>query len=198
MTIEDDIAFLERVPILRRLGGGALRILAIGAESYSVEAGQVLFAAGDTADCAYIVQRRLVRRSTPTRRARARSSSDRALCWARPALLAETLRPATATARERSTVVRISRTMFLKMLESYPEAAQRLRDLIAARAEQWARDMDKSAPCWRAGLGREIDGSKPPASPSPARGRTAAPRRGNSWRWRCRRRGRQAACEVQT
>jgi len=27
MTIEDDIAFLERVPILRRLGGGALGIL---------------------------------------------------------------------------------------------------------------------------------------------------------------------------
>jgi len=27
MTIEDDIAFLERVPILRRLGAGALRIL---------------------------------------------------------------------------------------------------------------------------------------------------------------------------
>ena len=43
MTIEDDIAFLERVPILRRLGAGALRILAIGAESYTVAAGQVLF-----------------------------------------------------------------------------------------------------------------------------------------------------------
>jgi len=30
MTIEDDIAFLERVPIFRRLGAGGLRILAIG------------------------------------------------------------------------------------------------------------------------------------------------------------------------
>jgi hypothetical protein len=33
MTIEDDIAFLGRVPVLQRLGAGALRILAIGAES---------------------------------------------------------------------------------------------------------------------------------------------------------------------
>ena len=41
---------------LRRLGAGALRILAIGAESYAVQAGQVLFTAGETADCAYIVQ----------------------------------------------------------------------------------------------------------------------------------------------
>jgi len=49
MTIEDDIAFLSQVPVLRRLGAPALRILAIGAEAYSVEAGQVLFAAGDAA-----------------------------------------------------------------------------------------------------------------------------------------------------
>ena len=33
MTIEDDIAFLSQVPVLRRLGAPALRILAIGAES---------------------------------------------------------------------------------------------------------------------------------------------------------------------
>jgi len=56
MTIEDDIAFLQQVPILGRLGTDALRILAIGAESYSVGADQVLFTAGDAADCAYVIQ----------------------------------------------------------------------------------------------------------------------------------------------
>ena len=56
MTIEDDIAFLERIPILRRLGPPALRILAIGAEGYRLEPGQVLFTAGDVADCAYAIQ----------------------------------------------------------------------------------------------------------------------------------------------
>ena len=49
MTIEDDIAFLERIPVLRRLGAPALRILTIGAEGYRVEPGQVLFMAGDVA-----------------------------------------------------------------------------------------------------------------------------------------------------
>jgi hypothetical protein len=32
--------------------------------------------------------------------------------------------------------------MFLKMLEGYPDAALRLRDVIAARANEWARDME--------------------------------------------------------
>ena len=39
-------------------------------------------------------------------------------------------------------MLRISRAMFLKMLESYPDAAQRLREMIASRAEQWAREME--------------------------------------------------------
>jgi hypothetical protein len=50
MSIEEDIALLERVPMLRRLGGPALRMLAIGGESLRVGAGEQLFRAGDSAD----------------------------------------------------------------------------------------------------------------------------------------------------
>src|SRR6185369_18020830 len=57
------------------------------------------------------------------------------------ALIAETRRPATATAREPSTVIRISRSLFLKMLEGYPEAADILRDQIAARARHAVAEM---------------------------------------------------------
>jgi len=141
MTIEDDIAFLERIPFLRRLGAPALRILAIGAESYRVEAGQVLFAAGDAADGAYIVQH-----GSFNLRPQAGAESDivagPGTLLGEAALLAETQRPATATAREASTVLRVPRAMFLKMLEGYPDAAQRLREIIAARADEWARDME--------------------------------------------------------
>jgi CRP-like cAMP-binding protein len=123
MTIEDDIAFLERIPILRRLGPPALRILAIGAEGYRLEPGQVLFTAGDAADCAYAIQ-----------------EGSFALQPERGE--GEIVAGPGATAREPSAVLRISRTMFRKMLEGYPEAAHRLREVIAARADQWARDME--------------------------------------------------------
>jgi len=142
MTIEDDIAFLERVPVFHRLGNGALRILAIGAESYSVQAGQVLFTAGDAADCAYVVQQGAFA-LRPQRRGDGEVIAEPGTLLGETALLAETIRPATATASVDSTVMRISRAMFLKMLESYPDAARRLRDLIAARAEQWAEEMEK-------------------------------------------------------
>jgi CRP-like cAMP-binding protein len=59
------------------------------------------------------------------------------------ALLAETTRTLTATALEPSTVIRIPRQLFLKMLEGYPDAARRLRDAIAARVNETARELSK-------------------------------------------------------
>src|SRR5262249_23522940 len=58
-------------------------------------------------------------------------------------LLTETQRPVTATALEPSTVIRIPRTLFLKMLEGYPEAALRLRDSFITRAEHSESDMHR-------------------------------------------------------
>jgi CRP-like cAMP-binding protein len=141
MTIESDIAFLEQVPTLRRLGAPALRILAIGAESYTLEAGQLLFAAGEPADCAYVVQEGSFS-LTPQSPGEAEIIVEPATMLGESALLVETRRPVTATARQNSTVLRISRAMFLKMLESYPEAAVRLREMLASRAEQWSRDVE--------------------------------------------------------
>jgi CRP-like cAMP-binding protein len=141
MTIEDDIAYLERIPLLRRLGTGALRILAIGVESYDLQPGQVLFAAGDSADGAYIIQRGSVSLK-PERAGEPEFIAGPGTLLGESALLAETRRPATATARESSTVMRISRSMFLRMLEGYPDAAQRLREMMASRADQWAREIE--------------------------------------------------------
>jgi CRP-like cAMP-binding protein len=141
MTIEDDIAFLERIPTLRPLGAAALRILAIGAESYRVDSGQDLFTAGDVADGAYIVQEGSFSLK-PERGGDNDIVAGPGTLLGESALLAETARPATATAREDSVVLRISRAMFLKMLDGYPDAAARLREVIVARADQWEREME--------------------------------------------------------
>jgi CRP-like cAMP-binding protein len=141
MTIEDDIAFFERVPTLNTLGRAALRILAIGAESRYVHPGEVLFNAGDPADSGFVVQEggfSLTARST--------EGGDsvvvgRGALIGELALLTETTRPVTATAQEPSTVLRIPRTLFLKMLEGYPDAAQKLRDSIATRANESTQEI---------------------------------------------------------
>ena len=140
MGIEDDILFIERVPTLRALGRDALRILAIGAESRYVHKGEVLFVAGETADCGYIIQEGSFRLETRSKLA-ADVIVGAGTLLGELALIAETKRPATATASEPSTVIRVSRSLFLKMLEGYPHAAHILRDQIVARAQQALTEM---------------------------------------------------------
>jgi CRP-like cAMP-binding protein len=135
VSIEDDIAFFERVPTLR-CSAARRCAFAIGAESRQRAArGAVSPPANHHRWLGHV-------------RWRDRSGLDSDLVSiedvvAGPntllgefALIAATARPATATALEPSTVIRISRSLFLKMLEGYPEAAQILREHIAARVQQ--------------------------------------------------------------
>lgn len=139
MTIEDDIAFFERVPTLGLLGRDALRILAIGAESRYVHGGEVLFAAGDEADAGFVIQEGTFSLSTgPVSEPLV---VGRGALLGELALITETRRPATATAVEPSTVLRIPRTLFLKMLDGFPDTAAKLRDILATRSNQATADI---------------------------------------------------------
>jgi CRP-like cAMP-binding protein len=141
MPLEDDIAFLESVPTLALLGRPALRILAIGTETKKVPSGAVLFYAGDLADCGYVVQEGsfMLEDDRPGKHEETHIGPGALL--GDLALVTDTVRTETATAQEPSIVVRIPRSLFLKMLEGYPEAARSLRDAMAERLEAWTRDL---------------------------------------------------------
>ena len=110
--------------------------MAIGAESRYVHSGEVLFNAGEEADCAYVVQEGSFSLSSPAADDGEGVTVGPGTLLGEIALLTETKRPVTATALEPSTVLRIPRSLFLKMLEGFPDAARRLRDNWAARTEQ--------------------------------------------------------------
>jgi CRP-like cAMP-binding protein len=133
MTIEDDISFFERVPTLNQLGRQALRILAIGAESRYIHGGEILFNEGDAADGGFVVQEGRFSLSSE-------EHGDKEIgpftLLGEVALFTETKRTTTATALEPSTVLCIPRPLFLKMLESFPDAARSLRDIMASRVDR--------------------------------------------------------------
>jgi CRP-like cAMP-binding protein len=141
MTIEDDIAFLERAPILRLLGREALRILAIGAENRYVHGGEVLFKCGEPADAGYVVQEGTFSLTADPADSKKETTAGPGALLGEIALIADVKRPVTATATEPSTVIRIPRGLFLKMLQGYPEAAQRLRDAMAEHVQEAQRDL---------------------------------------------------------
>jgi len=137
MSIEDDVALLERVPTLRLLGTTALRMLAIGSEQREFARGDQLFNAGDEADAGYIVQRGAFR----VEDGGAEIIAGPGALIGELALMVAMKRPASAVAIEQSTVIRVARSLFQRVLESDPAAARRLRDELASRTSQLASDI---------------------------------------------------------
>ncbi len=138
MSIEDDVALLERVPTLRLLGSAALRTLAIGSELRDFDRGKMLFRAGDEADAGFVVQRGAFRVSDD---GGAELVAGPGTLIGELALVVAMQRPATAIALEHSSVIRITRSLFQRVLESDPAAARRLRDEFANRTSQIASDI---------------------------------------------------------
>jgi CRP-like cAMP-binding protein len=137
MSIEDDVALLERVPTLRLLGTAALRMLAIGSEQRHFARGEVMFNAGDDADSGFIVQRGAFRIEDGA----AEVIAGPGALIGELALITAMQRPSTATAIDHSSVIRVARSLFQRVLESDPAAARRLRDEFASRTSQIASDM---------------------------------------------------------
>jgi CRP-like cAMP-binding protein len=138
MSIEDDVALLERVPTLRLLGTPALRMLAIGSEQRNIARGEMLFSAGDDADAGFIVQRGAFRIEDGSG---AEMIAGPGALIGELALITAMRRPSSAIALEHSSVIRVARSLFQRVLESDPAAARRLRDEIASRTSQIASDI---------------------------------------------------------
>ncbi|MCS0495147.1 cyclic nucleotide-binding domain-containing protein [Ancylobacter sp. MQZ15Z-1] len=146
MSIEDDIALLDRVPLLRLLGKDVLRVLAISSDTRPLAEGEILFREGQFAEAAYVVAKGRLRlnREDPAlaRRPGQKAEAGPGSLLGEMALITETKRPATATAIEESVVIRIPRVFFLRTIEGYPDAAVRIGRELSGRVRDTLGELD--------------------------------------------------------
>jgi CRP-like cAMP-binding protein len=137
VTIEDDIAFLAEIPTFAQFGYAALQIVAIGSETRQLADGETLFHVGQTTDAGYVIQEGSLALTTGDP-----GLSDPAAMFGpgtligELALVTETVCAVTAVAAEPTTVIRISRNLFRKVLEQFPGTARIMRDRLTVRANQ--------------------------------------------------------------
>jgi CRP-like cAMP-binding protein len=129
------------VPLLRLVGRAGLRIVAIGAEQRYVHGGETLFHKNAPADSGYVILEGAFDLITDLDRGVPAWSAGPGTLLAELAMMTETDYGMTAVATTPSTVIRIPRGLFLKMLEGYPDAARRIRDHISQRAAQSDREL---------------------------------------------------------
>src|ERR1700746_155949 len=130
MSIDDDVVLLDRVPTLHLLGTASLRMLAIGSEQRDVPRGDLLFREGDDADSGFVVQRGAFRIDNGSG---AEVVAGPGTLIGELALVVPMQRPSNALALEYSTVIRIARSLFQRVLESDPAAARGAREQVRHR-----------------------------------------------------------------
>lgn len=139
MSLQDNIRKLAGNPTLRELGTDALQLIAFSADTRILRAGDVLFRLGDKSDGGFMVLSGSI--ALEDSLSRVTLVGPLALIGD-TALIAETLRPCTAVARQPSSVLKISRALFHRVIEEFPDSAARLRRTLDARLAMLRRDLE--------------------------------------------------------
>ncbi|OYR20689.1 Crp/Fnr family transcriptional regulator [Brucella thiophenivorans] len=147
MALDDDIRILGSVGLFETFSPEQLRLLAFGAERLVLRAGRELFREGQSADCGYIVVSGSITlfHDADEGRITIRPVGPGAMLG-EMALIAQTTRMTGALAEEETEVIRISRAIFRRILEEYPEAAAALHAQISKNLLQLISDIEKVAP----------------------------------------------------
>lgn len=140
MALDQDIALLSRIPLFAAVGEEALRLVAFSAETRVVRSGDVLFREGQPADGGYVILEGAFGLAdqgglTPGQRIGAGALIGEI------ALIVDATRPATATALEPSSVMRIPRALFRRVLAEYPQAARAAHSHFRARIDATSAEL---------------------------------------------------------
>jgi CRP-like cAMP-binding protein len=142
MALEDDIRDMARLPIFQEIEADALRLLAFSAETKIFRKGDVLFRRGDMSDAGFLVLSGSFQIDSPSQREGGEFVIPSYSLIGEMALLTATERPATVIAREPSTVLKITRAVFHRVLKEHPKSAIRIRASLEARLARFSSETE--------------------------------------------------------
>lgn len=142
MSLARHMAVMRNAPFLRVLNEDGLKLLAFGSEPVNLKPRQTLFEAGDEADGAVLVLGGQLRLIPETAAVETWVASVGQLID-ELALVVPTRRRATAVAQASCELLVMPRTQMLRILEEYPDAAERLRTMLARRTAALIADVDQ-------------------------------------------------------
>ena len=147
MALDDDIRILSSVKLFQGFTQEQLRLLAFGAEATSLQAERKLYREDDEADSAYIVVKGRIAlyREQDGERIPIGTAGPGSML-SELALIADTRRLTSASAAVDSEVIRLSRKMFRRILEEYPDVAVQLHARILEEFQQMIARIEELAP----------------------------------------------------
>lgn len=147
MALDDHIRILSGVRLFEDLTQDQLRLLAFGAELMQLQPDRKLFREDDDADSAYVVLsgRIGLYRENDGEPIDLGTVGTGAMLG-ELALIADSRRLTSAVAKSDADVLRLSRSMFRRILEEYPETAEALHARITEDLQAMLRRIEKLGP----------------------------------------------------
>ncbi len=147
MALDDDIRILSAVKLFEGFTQEQLRLLAFGAEATHLQADRKLYREDDEADSAYIVVsgKIVLYREQDGDRIPIGTAGPGAML-SELALIADSRRLTSASAETDAEVIRLSRKMFRRILEEYPDVAVKLHQRILDDFQAMIARIEKLAP----------------------------------------------------
>lgn len=138
MSLIDEVGHLTKIPIFSKIDLSKLKLLAFTSERLTFDAGQDLFQQGDIGDAAYIIidgeADVLIESHEGGEIPVARLGKDKLI--GEIAILIDVPRTATVRAVTQLTTLVISKELFLRMLQEFPEMGIEILRELAKRLEQ--------------------------------------------------------------
>lgn len=141
MSLDDDIAFLARQPLLGLMERDALRLVAFAAETRSLRAGDVLFRRGEGSDGAFLVVSGAVAIDHADDGGPTQTIAGPGVLIGELALFSALERPATAIAREPTQVMKLSRNVMRRVLGESPGSADAIAQAIQERLKTFSSEI---------------------------------------------------------
>ena len=141
MSLDSDIRLLSRVRLFAGFEPDHLRLLAFGAEARALAQGTRLYRQNSPADGGYVVVRGNIDLISGLNDTLISSHGAGSLIG-EMALISETRHAASAIATENTEVLKITRPLFRRMLNEYPQLAVVLRQRISDSVNEFANQLD--------------------------------------------------------
>ena len=138
MSLESDVRRLSGTRPFNMLPREALQLLAFSCERRQLKAGQTLFAAGEPADGAYFLLEGEIALSADGEERRVASGA----LIGETALIVDVMRGAGARASVDSTLLRISRDTFRRVLGEFPASAVKVHASVSVRMRRFLDQLE--------------------------------------------------------
>jgi CRP/FNR family cyclic AMP-dependent transcriptional regulator len=137
VSLKEEVDLLQRIPLFQNVEASKLKLLAFTSERVAFEAGHVLFNEGDMGDAAYIIMEGEAEVSVRSPAGPVVVATlGRNAFVGEIAILCDVPRTATVRARQRLVCLRISKELFLRLINEFPQMAVSVVRELAHRLEQ--------------------------------------------------------------